>query len=259
MTDPLWAMAAGCVPDVEPWEIPRIARQGGFDACGMWVDPNATWDASALHKTRQAIDDTGVQLVDVEAGWLDAGDTATDDHKVLIEAGLELGARNVLMVCRNAERSEAIAQFNAVCELAGDAIRVCLEFGEFTEVKSLEDASGFISHVPHPAAGILVDLMHLNRSGDALPDLSERLFPYVQACDFWQSSVAKTGMDYIVAAVDERCCLGEGEAPLENITRVCEADIDVSLEIRSKDLREQFTDPVERARQILARCERRAY
>ena len=30
MTEPLWALAAGCVPDVMPWEIPLIAKKGGF-------------------------------------------------------------------------------------------------------------------------------------------------------------------------------------------------------------------------------------
>ena len=38
----LWAMAAGCVPDALPWDIPKIAHSAGFLSSGMWVDNNTT-------------------------------------------------------------------------------------------------------------------------------------------------------------------------------------------------------------------------
>lgn len=259
MTDPLWAMAAGCVPDADPWDLPRIAGEAGFSSSGMWVDPKTTWQGDALAKTRRALGETGIRLVDVEAGWLEQGDRASDDQKILIDAGLELGARNVLIVSRHPDRSAAISQFRELCEIAGDDIRVCLEFGEFTEVKTLASAQSFVADVDHPTAGILIDLMHLNRAGDALPRLPDTLFPYIQACDFWQASVDKTGMDYIIAAVDERCCLGEGEGDAGRVEKVVEAAVDVSLEIRSKPLRDAFPDPVERAKEIYRRCRRPGY
>ncbi|HAJ29028.1 MAG TPA: hypothetical protein DCL32_02535, partial [Gammaproteobacteria bacterium] len=118
------------------------------------------------------------------------------------------------------------------CERAGDGLRVCLEFGEFTQIKSLQAANAFIDAVDHPSAGILIDLMHIARSKEALPDLTASRFPYVQACDFLQSSTAMTGRDYIQAAVDDRYCLGEGEAEASRIDLVRRSDLDISLEIR---------------------------
>ena len=256
--EPLWALAAGCVPDVDPWDIPRVAFAGGFTSCGMWVDPKTNWQGDALAKTRRTLDETGVELVDVEACFLDGTDQLSDHHKALIDAGLALNARNALIVVAEGAGPGAQAQFQSLCERAGDNLRVCLEFGEFTAIKSLAAARDFISGIDHPAAGILIDLMHINRSGEALPDLAESIFPYVQGCDFWQSSAAKTGRDYIVAALDERTCLGEGEANAAHIKALCQAPIDVSLEIRSKPLRDAFPDPVERARQIYTRCQRKA-
>ena len=259
MAEPYWALAAGCVPDVPPWEIPRIAHQAGFETCGMWVDPATSWDGDALARTRTALADTGIKLIDVEALWLGNGDRATDAHKRILDAALSLGARNVLVVSRHHDYDASLSQFRELCELAGDGIRINLEFGEFTPIKSLSAARAFIAAVDHPAAGILIDLMHLNRAGDALPLLDSEEFPYVQACDFLQSSAAMTGVDYLEAAVDGRCSLGEGEARRADIEAVCRSGLDVSLEIRSKALRDAFPDPVERAKQIRQRCQRSAF
>ncbi|MGV0033403.1 MAG: hypothetical protein ACNYPE_00020 [Candidatus Azotimanducaceae bacterium WSBS_2022_MAG_OTU7] len=41
-TEPMWALAAGCVPDAMPWDIPRIAQKAGFLSSGMWVEPETT-------------------------------------------------------------------------------------------------------------------------------------------------------------------------------------------------------------------------
>ncbi len=48
-------MAAGCVPDALPWDIPLIANQAGFQSSGMWVDANTTWDKNALNKTKDSL------------------------------------------------------------------------------------------------------------------------------------------------------------------------------------------------------------
>ena len=259
MTEPLWALAAGCVPDAMPWDIPRIAQRAGFLSSGMWVDPETTWTGDALARTRTALNETGIQLVDAEVIWLGDERTATDNQKLFVDVALELGARNVLCVSRHQDRSAAIAQFRSLCEQAGTELRVVLEIGEFTSVRSLAAAREFVAEADHPAAGILLDLMHINRSGDELPDLADRLFPYVQACDFQQASAEMSGMEYIEAAVDGRSCLGEGEVSREWLARVCAADIDVSLEIRSKPLRDEFPDPFERGEQIFRRCQRSAW
>lgn len=256
MSEALWALAAGCVPDVEPWEIPGIARAAGFSSCGMWVDPKTTWKGDALARVSQALDESAVSLVDVEACWLEGGSDLAPEQALLVEVGLALGAPNVLVVSRHDDYDASVLQFRALCEMASDQIRVNLEFGEFTSIKSLAAARAFIADVDHPAAGILIDLMHLNRSGESLPDLDDPAFSYIQACDFQEASARMTGLDYITAAVDGRCCLGEGDARTSDIRAVRESGLDVSLEIRSKNLRDEFPDPVQRAKQIFERCQR---
>ena len=141
-----------------------------------------------------------------------------------------------------------------MCEYAKENIRVCLEFGEFTNTKSLDSAINFITEINHPVAGILIDLMHINRSDEKLPNLNNPLFPYIQGCDFYQSSKELSGDDYILAAIDDRCCLSQGEADQDEILKMSLSNLDVSLEIRSKNLRDKFPSPQERANYIFKNC-----
>ena len=256
---PFWAMAAGCVPDALPWDIPLIAHQAGFGSSGMWVDPNTTWDKNALNKTKDSLKKTEIQLIDVEVTWLENDDTLNDNHKLIIDVGLELSAKNILVVNRHNDYDKALNQFYKMCEYADKDIRICLEFGEFTTVKSLRKAIDFVNTINHPVAGILIDLMHINRSMEDIPDLNNPIFSYIQGCDFYQSSKNLTGDNYITAAIDDRCCLSHGEAKKEEIIKMCKSNLDVSLEIRSKDLRDKFPDPYERASYIFKNCIREDY
>ena len=86
-------MAAGCIPDALPWDIPLIANRAGFQSSGMWVDPNTTWDKNALNKTRDSLKKTEIQLIDVEVTWLENDDNLNDNHKLIIDVGLELSAK----------------------------------------------------------------------------------------------------------------------------------------------------------------------
>ena len=74
-------MAAGCVPDALPWDIPLIAHQAGFQSSGMWLDTSTTWDNNALSKTKESLEKTDIQLIDIEVTWLENDDILSDNHK----------------------------------------------------------------------------------------------------------------------------------------------------------------------------------
>ena len=256
---PLWAMAAGCVPDALPWDIPLIAYQAGFQSSGMWLDTNTTWNKNALKKTKESLNNTKIQLIDIEVTWLENDENLSDNHKLIIDVGLELSAKNILVVNRHDNYDKSLSQFYKMCEYADKDIKVCLEFGEFTKIKSLDKAINFINTVNHPTAAILIDLMHINRSNEKIPDLNDPIFSYIQGCDFYQSSKKLSGDNYIIAAIDDRCCLGQGEAIKSEIIKMCKSNADVSLEIRSKELRDKFPDPFKRASYIFKNCIRDNY
>jgi sugar phosphate isomerase/epimerase len=60
---------------------------------------------------------------------------------------------------------------------------------------------------------------------------------------------------YFVDAIDGRLVPGEGAIPVDAMVRALPADLPISLEIRSRFYREQYPDPLERAKVILERSQ----
>jgi sugar phosphate isomerase/epimerase len=90
------SFASGIVPECGPLETIQAAATGGFDATGLWIEPEK-WSAPLTRDARRALADTGLELLDVEVIWIKPGDNL-DTHKAVIDIGAALGAKNVLCV-----------------------------------------------------------------------------------------------------------------------------------------------------------------
>ena len=104
----------------------------------------------------------------------------------------------------------------------------------------------------HPARALLVDPIHVDRSGTTASDLKgvpASLLPYAQFCDAPAERPDPADFDAIISdAIDLRHQCGQGGLPLDAILQALPADIPLSIELRSRALREQCPDPKERAR-----------
>ena len=63
------SFASGIAPECGPVETIQAASAGGFDATGLWVDPDA-WSAQTTRDARHALADSGLDLLDVEVIWI---------------------------------------------------------------------------------------------------------------------------------------------------------------------------------------------
>ena len=112
---------------------------------------------------------------------------SVDEGKALIEAACEIGAKNIRVVSLLHSSEETADQLSHLCSLAeAGNINICLEFMKFTSVKSLSDALEVIKSVDAHNIGILLDLLHVVRSGTTfkeIVDCDPNLFPYIQWCD----------------------------------------------------------------------------
>ena len=259
MTERRIGLAAGVVPELGPAEAVEAAAKGGFDLAGLWFDPEA-WTDDVTRRVRARLKDTGIGAIDIEPIWIRSG--ALDPvYFRLLDVGAEAGAQNALAVSLDPDLSATADKLGALCEHAEPrGIRVCLEFGLFTAIKTLEMALAVIGRVTSPAIGLLVDPLHLQRSGGAPKDLANvrpELLPYAQFCDAARSGPGADDPDGIVReALDGRLQAGEGSLPLGELLAVLPAGIPLSVELRSKALREGWPDPVERAR-VTAEATRR--
>lgn len=247
------SLASGVLPEFGAVDVVRAAAEAGFDAAGLWVEPGE-WSQTTTQETRSVLADSGMRLLDVEVIWLKP-DSSMDDHRKVIDIGSALGAENVLCVSSEIDPSVTAARLAELCRHAeGSGLRVSLEFGVFTQVKNLAAALSIIEGVGHPLAAVLIDPIHVDRSGTSVAEIGRidpHLLPYAQFCDAPARRPDPDDFDaVIVDAIDLRENCGQGALPLDRIHAALPAGIPLSIELRSRLLRERFPHPADRAREV---------
>jgi sugar phosphate isomerase/epimerase len=255
MNGRLVSLAAGTILDVDPPTAVDVAAAAGFAAVGVWYDPRS-WTAATTAAVADRLDATGLVALDVEPVILgrevDAGDA-------LVDTAAELGARHVLVASGSLERAAVVERFAALCDRADPAgVAVVLEFLPIFTVGRLADAVGIVEEVGAPNGAVLVDTLHLSRSGgdaDDLRTIPARLLPYLQLADAPAEPPARTPEALREEALHGRLLPGDGDLPLV-ATLLAVPDVPLSVELRSRSLMSSYPDPVERARAVLAATER---
>lgn len=259
MTQPMLSLAAGVLPEFPPDVIVAAAAEAGYPASGIWFDPQ-TWSDSTTRRVRDRLEAGALLPLDIEVIWMRPGREIEASARRLIAAGGELGARNVLIVSVNPDPADTRHQFGMLCELAAAAgMRAALEFLMIGHLQTLEQALAVVRDVGHPAGAVLVDALHLQRSGadpDDLLAVDPGLLPYAQICDAPALLAEPNYQTWLEDAVDGRSAPGEGELPLSRLIRALPPGTPLSLEVRSRRYREQYPDPVARARAILDQTRR---
>ena len=151
----------------------------------------------------------------------------------VLEAGGRLGAKRVMVCGHDADEGRVTALFAAMCDAAaGFGLGVDIEFMPWLGVKSLAQAERVVSGAGRPNGGILVDALHLHRSGANPADLASvapRHFHHMQLCD---GPIAQPAS--LSAIADEskygRRFPGDGALPLQALLRALPAGIPISVE-----------------------------
>ena len=251
MSGRLLSLAAGTVPEFSPPEVVDAAAAAGFAAVGVWFDP-ATWSSAVARAVVARLDFHGMVALDIEPIMLGS---ANDHGEAIVDAALEVGARNVLIASREADNGVVAARIAALAtRVEGSPVRLVLEFLPALGVRSYAQATTIVDAIEHPSVGILVDALHLaraNETPDVLRGAPAGRLPYLQLCDALANPVDATPMGLIREALHERLLNGQGALPIEALLDAVPA-VPISFEVRSEYLRTTVPDPVERARAVLA-------
>lgn len=255
MTQRLLSLASGVLPEFTPAQTAAAAIVAGWTGVGVWVELS-TWTAARAREVKARTADAGVAVLDVEVIWIRPGGQNSDHFKI-IDAGAAIGARNVLIVSSDPDRGATAAKLGALSDHAAErGLRVSLEFGAFTEVRDLAAALDILERAGRSSAGLLVDPLHLARTGGAPSDLrgvDPSRFAYAQFCDAPATGPSPDETAKIIEeAIDLRLAPGEGALPLGALLDILPSSIPLSVEVRSKALRDAFPDPADRARALLA-------
>lgn len=247
------SLASGVMPDATPLQTVEAAAAAGFGHVGLWIDV-ASWRADTTRSVRAALAASGLGLLDAEVLWIRPG-PANPDHLRAIDIAAELGARNVLVVSSDPDDGATLDKYVQLCRHAAPAgVRVALEFGAFTDIGTLDAAMAVLRGARQPNQALLVDALHLRRSGGAPADLATvpaEWFSYAQLCDAPLEGPAASDRAAIrTEAVDLRLCPGQGELPLAGLLAALPAGLPLSVEVRSAALRRDFPGFAERAGEV---------
>jgi sugar phosphate isomerase/epimerase len=207
---------------------------------------------------------TRVRVADVE--YVDIHpDLDVSRLRPVLAAGARVGAHFVNTMCTDPDEKRALGRLAELCRLAASYdLSVGLEFSSYTAVDSLEKAHRMVDRLRDPAAVVVVDALHLARTGGTPGDVAAfvrarpELYPVVHLCDAPRALPEPTVETLAYEARNERLLPGEGELPLEELVRAMPSATQY-VEVPSPVLaRRSFVERARAAADALARLRARA-
>ena len=264
VSSPTVSLSPLTILDAAPPDQVVAAATAGFPALGIRVAPAAAekvWpmlgDTPAMRETLARLADTGVGVLDVELIMVrPAFDRAA--ALAVLDAGHRLGARFVLTLGYDPDEARLADHFAWLCAQAADrGLRPGLEFMKYSPVQTLAAAVRIVRAAGHPAGSVLVDALHLRRSGGSPADLADvpaKLLPYGQLCDGPLEPVWPTDDRARAESRTGRLLPGDGELPLAELVQMLPAGGVLSVEAPVSAL--AGLPPVERARRARRAADR---
>jgi sugar phosphate isomerase/epimerase len=254
------ALGTLTLPEITPVELIDAAAAADLDAVTLRIAAAFDGDRPPLEVDEAAIGEAKVRLTTKGIGVLDAEViklgpwTTTESLTATLDRAAALGAEHVLTVNDEEEdHAAAVRRFRQLCELAAPRnIRPALEFMLWRVTQTLEQAYRIVEEAEHPAGAVLVDALHLDRTGGspaavaALAERSPERFPYFQLCD----AVAEPPDGGTPAihreAVGGRLLPGQGQLPLRDLISALPRDASISVEVPNESFRGEAPDDVAR-------------
>jgi sugar phosphate isomerase/epimerase len=149
----------------------------------------------------------------------------------------ELGAQRINTVSMDPDLSRSLDQFGVVAEMAGAReMESSIELCPVLTINNLASAVAAVRHVDRKDFQLLLDTMHLGRSGATAAEiaaLDPATIGYVQLSD---APLKPSNPNYMDEATFDRMVPGEGELPLREYISALPAGVLVSLEVPSRTL-----------------------
>lgn len=242
-----------------PVDFVEAAATLGVSKIGLACDPIATlpelypsWslreNPALVREVGKALAANGVAL-SLGEGFLIRAGVDIADHAAEIDILAQLGTPLVNVVTIESDPARNRDQFGLFADLAAErGLLASIEYMPGLPVGSLEAARDLAVRSARPNARLLIDAMHLYRSGDGAEEvgaLDPALIGYAQVCDV--PLVAPHG-DYGHEARFDRRIAGDGDLPLVDFVRALPCDCIVGLEIPMRDKALAGIGPVERLR-----------
>ena len=260
-----YSLAHLTVIELAPPEAVSCAAAAGFDLLDLRLQPVVPTDVlypvfgdtQMRRDLMRRLDDTGMRIFDVELLRL-TRNSDRGEHIRLFEVAAHIGASHVKLACAEEDEHVAADLVARAAEQAADfEIHVDLEFMPFSGIKTVEAAVRVVTASGAGNAGVLIDALHLHRSGGkiaAIRDIPPALLSYVHLCDAPIEMPPDLDAIMMEARV-ARLIPGDGGLHLAELMSALPRDAVVSLELPMKEMAARVP-AIERARLALAGAQR---
>src|ERR1700759_783181 len=241
-----FSLAALTALDLPPPQLIDVAHACGYEEVGLRLLPATSGgiayplmaDRQQLRETKAHLAATGIAVADLEVVAIKP-DPLIASFEAFMETGRELGARHTLVAAYDPDLERFSDRFAEYCTMAERyGLTADLEFMPWTFIPDLPTASRIVGNTKSPAAGVLVDALHFERSRSRIDDLrrvSPQRLHYWQMCDAPAERPAT--MDAMIhAARGERMFPGEGGIDLVSLAKAMPDDTTVSIEVPTATL-----------------------
>jgi sugar phosphate isomerase/epimerase len=222
-----------------------LVLQGGggpdqFPAWSLRDDPGLRRDTLDAMRERNV----SVSLVDGFVLWEDTDARSFADDMALADG---LGAPRINTVSFRDDLDTNVTNFRIIADLAAEhGIMTTLEFAPPLAVRSLPQALDVIRRVDRPNFRLLLDTMHLFRSGGSVAEVAALASGTIQYIQLSDVSLVATNTDYMDESCFERKVPGTGELPLRDLLATLPHDVVIGLEVPLRTLAQEGASPIDR-------------
>ena len=226
------------VLDVAPPALFDLAAEAGYQSVGLRILPavpgavSYPLSRSTVAAWRGRMADAGVGIHDVEFIPL-TPETRVEAYAPTLALAAELGARRINVSGDDADFGRLAERFASLCDCAAEVgMGVDLEFMRFRVVGTLPQALDIVARAGRPNGRLLIDLLHLFRSGgtaEMLREVPANALGSVQLCDAPRKDPTSAGI--ADEARQGRLFPGEGELPLTAFMNALPRGIPVGVEV----------------------------
>lgn len=208
---------------------PITANPHGFAPWDLRGDP------ALVRATKAAARENGVAIA-LGEGFLVMPGLQIADMEGTLDIMAELGAPVVNAVVIEQDRARAVDEFGLFARMADErGLLATIEFMPMMWPATIAEALAFLADVGAANGKLLLDAMHVYRSGASATDIAAidpAMIGYVQLCDVPLSISGPARTDnYGEEARHDRLCPGEGDLPLADFLGTLPGGVTVGLEV----------------------------
>lgn len=188
----LISLAALTVLDAGPVRQVRAAAAAGYDAVGLRLqplldtDPTIIGDSAAQDALIAALQETGLAVTEIGVFPIKPAMNVEALAPVL-GFSHKIGARYITCPVEDFDSRSRIDSFSRLCDLAETCgLEALIEFNPYSACRSLSEALAMVEESGRDNAKLLIDVLHLSRSGGKPSDLlaiDPALIALVHLCD----------------------------------------------------------------------------